>query len=37
VIRVANPNVPLPFNKSLENHVLPDAVKIVRAIKNVVK
>jgi len=37
VARVANPNVPLPFNKNLENHVLPDAVKIVRAIKNVVK
>ena len=37
VARVANPNVPLPFNKNLENHVLPDAEKIVRAIKNVVK
>jgi acetoin:2,6-dichlorophenolindophenol oxidoreductase subunit beta len=37
VARVANPNVPLPFNKNLEKHVLPDSEKIVRAIKNVVK
>jgi len=37
VARVANPNVPIPFNRSLERHVLPDAEKIVRAIKAVVK
>jgi len=37
VARVANPNVPIPFNRSLERHVLPDAEKIVRAIKSVVK
>jgi len=37
VARVANPNVPLPFNKKLEDHILPDADKIIRAIKNVVK
>ena len=37
VARVANPNVPLPFNRNLENHVLPSAVKIVRAMKNVMK
>jgi len=37
VARVANPNVPLPFNKKLEQHVLPDVDKIVRAIKGVVK
>ena len=37
VARVANPNVPLPFNKKLENHILPDTDKIIRAIKNVVK
>jgi len=37
VARVANPNTPIPFNRSLERHVLPDADKIVRAIRNVVK
>ncbi|MFH2110413.1 MAG: alpha-ketoacid dehydrogenase subunit beta [Candidatus Bathyarchaeota archaeon] len=37
VARVANPNVPIPFNRSLERHVLPDAEKIVRAINSVVK
>jgi pyruvate dehydrogenase E1 component beta subunit len=36
VARVANPNVPIPFNRSLERHVLPDAEKIVRAINSVV-
>jgi pyruvate dehydrogenase E1 component beta subunit len=37
VSRVANPNVPIPFNRGLERHVLPDAEKIVRAIKSVIK
>ncbi len=37
VARVANPNVPLPFNKKLEKHILPDVDKIIRAIRNVVK
>ena len=37
VARVANPNIPIPFNRSLERHMLPDADKIVRAIRNVVK
>ena len=37
VARVANPNIPLPFNKKLEDHILPDIDKIIRAIKNVVK
>ncbi len=37
VARVANPNTPIPFNRSLERHVLPDTDKIVRAIKSVVK
>jgi pyruvate dehydrogenase E1 component beta subunit len=37
VARVANPNIPLPFNKKLEDHILPDVDKIIRAIKNVVK
>ena len=37
VSRVANPNVPLPFNKRLEKQLLPDVEKIIRAIKNVAK
>jgi pyruvate/2-oxoglutarate/acetoin dehydrogenase E1 component len=37
VARVANPNVPIPFNKRLERHVLPDKEKITRAIKAVTK
>jgi pyruvate dehydrogenase E1 component beta subunit len=37
VSRVANPNVPIPFNRGLERHVLPDSEKIVRAIKSVIK
>jgi pyruvate/2-oxoglutarate/acetoin dehydrogenase E1 component len=37
VARVANPNTPIPFNRNLERHVLPDADKIVRAIRSVVK
>jgi pyruvate/2-oxoglutarate/acetoin dehydrogenase E1 component len=37
VSRVANPNVPIPFNRELERQVLPDADKIVRAVKSVVK
>jgi len=35
VARVANPNVPLPFNRKLERHVLPDVDKVIRAIRNV--
>jgi pyruvate dehydrogenase E1 component beta subunit len=37
IARVANPNIPIPFNKNLERHVLPDTEKIVRAIRSVVK
>ena len=37
VARVAIPNTSIPFNRSLERHVLPDADKIIRAIKSVVK
>lgn len=36
VVRVANPNIPLPFNRSLERHVLPDADKIIRAVRNII-
>jgi pyruvate dehydrogenase E1 component beta subunit len=37
VARVANPNVPIPFNRRLERHVLPDKEKIIRAVKAVMK
>ena len=37
VARVANPNIPLPFNRSLERYVLPDADKIIRSIRNIIK
>ncbi|MCD6360734.1 MAG: alpha-ketoacid dehydrogenase subunit beta, partial [Armatimonadetes bacterium] len=37
ITRVANPNVPIPFNRRLESHILPDASRIVKAIRNVVK
>jgi pyruvate dehydrogenase E1 component beta subunit len=37
IARVANPNIPIPFNRNLERHVLPDTEKIVRAIRSVVK
>ena len=36
VARVANPNVPLPFNKKLEKHILPDSEKIIRSIKSII-
>ena len=35
VYRVATPNVPLPFNPTLEKQLLPDREKIARAIRNV--
>jgi pyruvate/2-oxoglutarate/acetoin dehydrogenase E1 component len=37
ITRVANPNVPIPFNQKLEKHVLPDTDKITRAIRNILK
>jgi len=37
VARVANPNVPIPFNRNLERHVLPDKDGIIRAVKAVMK
>jgi pyruvate/2-oxoglutarate/acetoin dehydrogenase E1 component len=37
IARVANPNIPIPFNKKLEQHILPNSEKIMRAIRNVVK
>ncbi len=37
VARVANPNVPIPFNRSLERQIIPDKDKIIRVIKNVIK
>lgn len=35
VVRVATPNIPIPYSPVLERHVLPDKEKIVRAIRNV--
>ncbi len=35
VLRVAVPNVPIPFSPPLENFVIPDAVKIVKAVYKV--
>jgi len=35
IVRVANPNVPLPYAPGLEKHILPDKEKIIRAIKGV--
>jgi len=32
VIRVATPNVPIPFSPVLEKHLLPSTEKIVRAV-----
>lgn len=37
ITRVANPNVPIPFNKLLENQVIPDVDKITRVLKNMMK
>ena len=34
VIRVATPNVPIPFSPVLEKHLLPSTDKIVRAVKS---
>jgi len=35
--RIANPDVPVPFSRPMENFCLPDAEKIVRAAKEMVK
>lgn len=35
--RVTTPTVPIPFSPVLERHILPDAEKIVKAVKAVVK
>jgi pyruvate dehydrogenase E1 component beta subunit len=37
IIRIANPNVPLPYNKKLEKHVLPDKDKIIRSVRNIIR
>ena len=34
--RVANPDVPIPFSPSLENFVIPDDKRIIKAVKEVV-
>ena len=35
VARVANPNVPLPYNPKLEKHLLPNKERIISKIKNI--
>jgi pyruvate dehydrogenase E1 component beta subunit len=35
IARIANPNIPIPYNKKLENHLLPDTKKIIRVIRNI--
>jgi pyruvate/2-oxoglutarate/acetoin dehydrogenase E1 component len=32
-VRVANPDIPIPFSRPMENFALPDAAKIVAAAK----
>jgi len=35
VVRIATPDVPMPFSPPLEEYVVPNEAKIVRAVKNV--
>jgi len=35
IVRVATPNVPIPYSPALEKHLLPDKEKIIRAIKGI--
>jgi pyruvate dehydrogenase E1 component beta subunit len=37
IVRIANPNIPLPYNKNLEKHVLPDKGKIIRSLRNILR
>lgn len=36
-VRIANPDVPIPFSRPMENFCLPDAQKIVSAVREVLK
>jgi pyruvate dehydrogenase E1 component beta subunit len=36
VMRVATPNVPIPYSPVLEKHILPSKEKIVKAISQLV-
>ena len=36
-VRIANPDVPIPFSRPMENFCLPDAEKIVSAVREVLK
>jgi pyruvate/2-oxoglutarate/acetoin dehydrogenase E1 component len=35
IMRVANPNVPIPFSRVLEDAAIPDEARIIEAVKNV--
>jgi pyruvate dehydrogenase E1 component beta subunit len=37
IVRVATPNVPLPYSPKLEKHILPDKVEILKAIRKVIR
>jgi len=37
ISRIATPNVPIPYNPSLEEHVLPSRTDVVRAARHLVK
>lgn len=37
IVRVATPNVPLPYSPKLEKHILPDKVEIIKAVRKVIK
>jgi pyruvate dehydrogenase E1 component beta subunit len=37
IVRIANPNIPLPYNRNLEKHVLPDKGKIIRSLRNIIR
>jgi pyruvate dehydrogenase E1 component beta subunit len=37
IVRIANPNIPIPYNKKLENQLLPDCRKVVSVIRDLLK
>jgi pyruvate dehydrogenase E1 component beta subunit len=37
IVRIANPNIPLPYNRNLEKHVLPDKGKMIRSLRNIIR
>lgn len=37
IMRIANPNVPIPFSEPLEKEILPDVNKIIKKVKMMLK